>query len=555
VSRRHHKAGYQRQTAPATTVMSAGGSSWNWRGGAPTFDGSKFRDALRSAYPSGYDLDYATIRGHARRARWDNPEARAILRRLVDNVIGTGMSASAAPLWDQIDTQMTPEQKASLAKKITQQVHLYMQSHEPDATGRMTGYELQAFEFLNELGDGEAVIIQRFSGLSSRMSPVNLQFIDPDQVENPLGINPMTPNAAGNWLVEGIEVDTSGKEIAFSVRDPWDITRTKHTRIPVNGPSGRRFVLHPGNYELVGQVRGVSILAPIIHDLLKIGDYKVAELESALINAIIAGYEVAGDSGKASGFGEGVKKASDANSGGTQPAGGISNAKIDKPGFWISRIPKGGKIESFDTKRPNVNFGDFVKAVMRSLAAALSIPIEVLEMTFNANYSASRASLILFWQRVENWRESLVSQFLQPWYDTWFTEAVRAGRFEATGFVDGNPLVRAAWLNVNWIGVAMPSIDPAKDAQADDARIAQGATTREQVAMKYNGSSFEENAETLARENPKLAEANKSMAPPAPGQKPGASAPSGSATYPDGLGGFVDENGDPVPTPADQGGA
>ena len=541
MSKRHRKGDYMRQTAPAQ--LSAGSSSaspWHWRSGAPTFDGSKFRGALRSAYPSGYDLDYTTIRGQARKARWDSAQARSIIRRLVDNVIGTGMSASASPMWDQIGSQLTPEERSALSKKITQQFALYMQSHEPDATGRMTGYELQAFELLNELGDGEAVIIQRFSGAASRMSPVNLQFIDPDQVSNPFDAAVrVAAEASGNSLVDGLEVDTYGKEIAVHVQDPKSVA-PKWTRVPVNGPSGRRFVLHPGNYELVGQVRGISILAPIIHDLQKITDYGLAELESAVINAIIAGYEVAGDSGRTSGFGEGVKKASEANSGG-QSGGQIASAKIDKPGIWISRLPKGGDIKSFDTKRPNVNYGDFVKAVMRSLAAALSIPIEVLEMSFNANYSASRASLILFWQRVENWRESLVSQFLQPWYDTWFTEAVRAGRFKAPGWGD-DPVVRAAWLNVNWIGVSMPSIDPSKDADADDKRITQGATTREQVAMRYNGSNFEENAEKLAIENPALAAANKSMQPPAPGQKPDASKPAGAAD-----GQTFDENGDTIP--------
>ena len=115
------------------------------------------------------------------------------------------MSASSAPMWDQIPITMDDEEKAALARKITQQFHLYMQSHEPDATGRMTGYEMQSFEFMNELGDGEAVIIQRFSGAASRMSPVNLQFIDPDQVATPPGKETWAAaNAAGNWLVEGI---------------------------------------------------------------------------------------------------------------------------------------------------------------------------------------------------------------------------------------------------------------------------------------------------------------------------------------------------------------
>ena len=110
---------------------------------------------------------------------------------------------------------------------------------------------------------------------------------------------------------KAFEVDTYGTEIAVHVRDPRDLSLSKYTRIPVTGPSGRRFVLHPGNFELVGQVRGVSILSPILHDLQKITDYGLAELESAVINAVIAGYEVAGSSGQTSGFG-GVLKATGA---------------------------------------------------------------------------------------------------------------------------------------------------------------------------------------------------------------------------------------------------
>ena len=61
MSKRHRGQQLQRAT-PSREVASASG--WGWRGGtAPLFDGSKFRGALRAAYPAGYDLDYATLRG------------------------------------------------------------------------------------------------------------------------------------------------------------------------------------------------------------------------------------------------------------------------------------------------------------------------------------------------------------------------------------------------------------------------------------------------------------------------------------------------------------
>jgi hypothetical protein len=52
----------------------------------------------------------------------------------------------------------------------------------------------------------------------------------------------------------------------------------------------------------------------------------------------------------------------------------------------------------------------------------------------------------------------------------------------------------------------MPSIDPLKEADADDVRLSQGATTHEAVALKYNGSDYYDNADALMREDGKLPE-------------------------------------------------
>ena len=52
----------------------------------------------------------------------------------------------------------------------------------------------------------------------------------------------------------------------------------------------------------------------------------------------------------------------------------------------------------------------------------------------------------------------------------------------------------------------MPSIDPLKEADADDVRLLQGATNHEAVALKYNGSDFYDNADALQRESGKLPE-------------------------------------------------
>jgi len=145
----------------------------------------------------------------------------------------------------------------------------------------------------------------------------------------------------------------------------------------------------------------------------------------------------------------------------------------------------------------------------------------VLKKSFNANYSASRASLCLFWNLVESERQDSAALFWTPIYEAWFREEFRAGRINAPGF-GTSPLVTRAWLNCDWAGIRMPSIDPLKEANAAHQRIADCLTTHDREAKQYNGSDFGDNAARLTEENALLQEAG----------QPEASAPAANPTDP-----------------------
>ena len=63
---------------------------------------------------------------------------------------------------------------------------------------------------------------------------------------------------------------------------------------------------------------------------------------------------------------------------------------------------------------PEAEFEPYVSFLVKFIGAALGIPHEVLLKTFNASYSASRASLLQFWARVKVMRQMLVDQFSAP---------------------------------------------------------------------------------------------------------------------------------------------
>jgi lambda family phage portal protein len=507
-------------------IMAAG---WSWSGGytggTGGWGGSKFTGA--TVYPSLAGLDHATLRAKTRKAYWESPDARAIEGRIVNSTINWGLMLEASPSWDIIDPdgKITAEARRAWKKKVQALYGLWMNSMDLDAAGRKTGYQLQGFNFSNKVREGETWIICRYSRDARLLCPLRLQFVNPDQIHDPLdGAMLAAVKARGNYIVDGVEIDDAGREIAIFV---WSDPLTYQTpirspymstcaRIPKYGTKSRRpFFLHPALTDEVGQVRGIPLLAHVVHELQKILDYKLAELESAVINAIFAATVTPGPNVQASkamagiGVRSTVQQADDAADGITRE--GIAN----KPGIVLQTLKAGEKFESFDTKRPNVNYQIFHDCLLEEISTSVGVPLEVVKVKFGQSYSAMRGIMQVFWNQVYQWRYDQAAEFDNIIYETAMAEWVGSNVIEAEGF-ETSELIRRAWLNCEWTGITMPSMNPTDDAKAADLRIAAGSSTRERESILYNGSDYEENVARLADENRKLAEANKSLQPPAP---------------------------------------
>lgn len=489
--------------------------SWSWRGGA-SFSGPKFNGAM--SYPSKWNLDFSALRAQSKKAYFESMQARGILSRLVDNAISYGLALEANPIWDLLDPtgRIDNEGRVKWIREVENRFTLWAHSRDADATERKTFQQLQEFAFLNRLRDGEIFAILKYSGDTRKQNPLEIQFIDPDQVADPYdGAYGKAAEARGNKITDGIEVTSAGKEIAYYIQDGDSM---EWTRIPKYGNnSGRLFLIHAARADIIGQVRGTPYLSHIIHEIEKLTDYQVAEIEAAVVNAIIAAWIKPSPDAPASRALQGVMARRDSVDASTA-VGGPKEGDALKPGLYVQTLKAGEELVSYDTKRPNVNFDAFKKSFEQSLAQSMSIPVEILNMSFNANYSASRAAILLFWYVVEKMQADFAADFLNPIYEMWLTEEIKAGRIKAEGW--DTPVMRRAWLNCDWTGIPQPSIDPLKEANAATVRISDGLTTREREAKRYNGSEFRENVERLTVENTELAAANKSMAKPVPGAEP-----------------------------------
>jgi capsid protein len=156
---------------------------------------------------------------------------------------------------------------------------------------------------------------------------------------------------------------------------------------------------------------------------------------------------------------------------------------------------------------PNTGFDTFMRSLCEQVGACLEIPADLLLMSFNSSYSASRAALLEAWKGFRMRREWLTDDFCKPVYEIWLTEAVARGRISAPGFLT-DPIIRQAYLGSEWIGPSQGQLDPTKEVSAAISAIENGLSTREAEAVKLNGSQYSTNVDKLAVENEQLRAAN-----------------------------------------------
>lgn len=151
-------------------------------------------------------------------------------------------------------------------------------------------------------------------------------------------------------------------------------------------------------------------------------------------------------------------------------------------GLFI-HLPKGQKLNSFDTKRPNVNFTAFLDGSMKYNYASNGIPVEVALMQFSNNFSASRASLKMFEVILEYTRKHTIDDnFYQIIYRQFFELACLKGLIDAPKYLqlkNDNGCLDNAYTKAKFVGLKIPHIDEVKEVNAQLSKIKGGLTTFE----------------------------------------------------------------------------
>ena len=519
------------------------------------FDGEKFSGGMN--YTSAWGTGIFAMRQRSIRAYSESMQARGIINRLVDTVINTGLSLESTPVSAILG--LSQEQRKEISNHIEAKFSLWANSKDCDLSKENTLGQIERILYRNELVKGDFFAALPFSNDPSLTNPLQVKIIKPELVSTPF--DSKIRNAIikrGHYIVDGVEFDKNDQEVAIYVRTRKpgaagfaDIYGGlyghggaqvlyndgyggdgygrgglsgyyKWVRFPKYGPvSGRVILIHGKVQEFGNEPRGIPALAHVAHELEKITDYSLLELMAAVANATIAAVVKPGENAPATNpfpgnsFVPPSLQQTDAGLTATESTLDPGYTNIGKNvlsntgGLLISSLNAGEDLVSHDTKRPNVNFGEFVDSITKYLAASLGMPIEVLNMVFGNNFSASRASLKLYWQSVYTKRDDFISDFKTPIFNSWLLGEVGSGNLILKGYED--PIMRAAWQSASWIGVPSPSIDPMKEARAAKIRVDEGFTTREHEAQTRHGASFDSNIDRLKSENARLAEAREPL--------------------------------------------
>ncbi len=467
-----------------------------------TFDnGTKF--------PGGYGptellvTDYWTLRKRSAALFETNLYARGIIRRLITNEINVGLHLEATP--DESLLGVEEDSLATWTENVEKRFELWGRSAWLcDQAEKDTFGMLQAAARMEALISGDVLVVLR---QDQRTKLPKLQLIKGEAVQTPMEYA-LNGERGGNKICHGVELDSSGRQVAYWIRQPDG----KAKRLAAMGEkSGRRLAwLVYGTEQRLDAVRGKPLLALVLQSLKEIDRYRDSVQRKAVINAMLAVF---------------IKKTEDKP--GTRAmtnaslsrrnetihdtAGNPRTFKIAEqlPGIVLEELQHGEEPHGFNSNGTDEKFGDFEAAIIQAVAWNCEIPPEILRLSFNDNYSASQAAINEFKIYLNKVRTNHGENFCQPVYEEWLLAEALSGKITANGLIESWRVaaqydIYGAWTNADWSGQIKPAVDLSKLVSGYDALVAGGYITRDRASRELTGTKYSQNVKKLKLENEQL---------------------------------------------------
>lgn len=477
------------------------------------WDGSKFTGSLGPISESTF-VDYWTLRRRSMNLFKTNIYAGGVIRRLVWNEINTGLVVTPTPkasvLFPKKEALEREDEAVEWGEKIASQFELYASTPAVFDWGKKESFSsFQENVRFESLICGDGIIISR---IDKDTGFPRWQWVNGNHVRTP----DREDLKDGHYIQHGVEFDKWGKRVAYYVQSEVN-GEYSFERIPVRAERSGRLVswMVYGSEHFVDDVRGEPFLSDSIYMLKDLDRTRDAEVRASLVNAMIPLFiEEAPQTIAVPRPSAGAALAQPNHSIPQIPQSQALPQSYDvmpptnqidimNPGTMY-KTPAGGKITSFQTNRPNVNYSTFEKSVIATLAWSHGLPPEILMLEFQGSYSASRQANNEFEVYLKRFVQRFSEAVTRQIYEGFFEQMVLTGSLSLPGYaramMNGDWKVLEAWKSCTWTGLSRPSVDRQKEATASQTLLDNGLTTFDMESRRHCGLSFAQVMQTQKRE-------------------------------------------------------
>lgn len=391
------------------------------------------------------------LRNRSRESDRNNPIARRYAGLVDENVLGPkglqlqarNMLASGEP--DEETNQQIEAAWAEWGDRAT-----------CTADGKLGWREFVAAALAATARDGEA-LVELLPGFPNAYG-FAVRLLDVDLLDEEYNV-PAAKNLTGNRIVQGVELDAWGREVAFWLwtRHPMETSLTPNDRRRERKDA--KYVLHLGRPRRVGQVRYEPWLTPVLVPLRMLNEYLTAESVAARAAAENLGW---------------IQKSPEAP--GPDPDDpNAGNKLFETAKGAVQELGPGETFVPWDSNHPNAVLPSFVREMKAEIAQGLNVAYASLTGDMSqSNYSSSRLALTNErdqWRILQHW---LAASLCTPIYRTWLRQAVIWQQVRLPGPV-------AAFQDHEWEPRGFEYVDPEKDIKADLLEVDAGLNSLTRV--------------------------------------------------------------------------
>lgn len=397
------------------------------------------------------------LRARSRELLRDNEYAKAAVRTIKNNVIGSGIGMQAqvktagGKLLDKVNDSIEDAWEAWTEKDTC------------DPAGKLSFADMERLIMGSIVENGEVLVRKVRRPFGKGTLPYALELIEPDRLIDQWSI---ARAENGNMIRMGVEQDSWGRPVAYWLypHHPGDYQFSSFVasaliRVPAEE------IIHLFIPERIGQTRGVPWFHATLKRLRHMQGYEEAEIVAARAAASIVGIIESGE-----GL---VPDLTDDEEEDSSHAPTLSM----EPGTF-QQLQPGEKFTGFNPSRPNAGMDPFMRYMLRAFSTGVGVSYPSVSGDYSqSNYSASRLALLDdrdLWRVLQGW---LIRNLRTDVHRDWIGAAVLSGRLSIPDYYTNT----AKYWQVRFKPRGWSWIDPVKEVAAYKAAVRAGFMTQADV--------------------------------------------------------------------------